>query len=30
VLELATGHDPMVSEPKALAELLLGIHRTAT
>ena len=27
VLEMATGHDPMVSEPKALAGLLLGIHR---
>ncbi|MGE0430216.1 MAG: alpha/beta fold hydrolase [Hydrogenophaga sp.] len=27
VLEMATGHDPMVSEPRALAELLLGIHR---
>jgi pimeloyl-ACP methyl ester carboxylesterase len=30
VLELATGHDPMVSEPQALAELLLGIQRAAT
>lgn len=29
VLELATGHDPMVSEPQALAELLLGIQRAA-
>lgn len=27
VLEMATGHDPMVSEPAALAELLLGIQR---
>ena len=26
VMELATGHDPMVSEPQALADLLLGIH----
>lgn len=26
VVALATGHDPMVSEPKALADLLLGIH----
>lgn len=29
VLEMATGHDPMVSEPQALAELLLGIQRTS-
>lgn len=29
VLEMATGHDPMVSEPKALAGLLLGIHRAS-
>lgn len=29
VLEMATGHDPMVSEPHALAELLLGIQRTS-
>ncbi|WP_382157765.1 alpha/beta fold hydrolase [Hydrogenophaga sp. ANAO-22] len=29
VLELATGHDPMVSEPQALAEMLLDIHRAA-
>ena len=29
VLEMATGHDPMVSEPRALAELLLGIQRTS-
>lgn len=29
VLELATGHDPMVSEPQALADLLLGIQRRA-
>ncbi|QHE86030.1 alpha/beta fold hydrolase [Hydrogenophaga sp. BPS33] len=27
VLELATGHDPMVSEPRKLADMLLGIHR---
>ncbi len=27
VLELATGHDPMVSEPQALAALLLRIQR---
>ncbi|WP_439519018.1 alpha/beta fold hydrolase [Hydrogenophaga sp.] len=29
VLEMATGHDPMVSEPKALAELLLNIHQAS-
>ncbi len=29
VYELATGHDPMVSAPQELAELLLGIHRQA-
>lgn len=29
VLEMATGHDPMVSEPTALAELLLRIHRAS-
>lgn len=29
VLELATGHDPMVSEPQALADLLLRIQRQA-
>ena len=29
VLELATGHDPMVSAPVALADLLLGIQRLA-
>lgn len=29
VLELATGHDPMVSEPQALADMLLGIHRAS-
>ncbi len=29
VLEMATGHDPMVSEPKALTDLLLGIQRAA-
>jgi pimeloyl-ACP methyl ester carboxylesterase len=29
VLEMQTGHDPMVSEPQALAELLLGVHRQA-
>ncbi|WP_066265485.1 alpha/beta fold hydrolase [Hydrogenophaga palleronii] len=27
VLELATGHDPMVSEPQALAKLLLDLQR---
>lgn len=29
VLEMATGHDPMVSEPKALADLLLNIHQAS-
>ena len=29
VLELATGHDPMVSEPQALADMLLDIHRAS-
>lgn len=29
VLEMATGHDPMVSEPQALADLLLRIQRQA-
>lgn len=29
VLEMATGHDPMVSEPQALAEHLLGFWRAA-
>jgi pimeloyl-ACP methyl ester carboxylesterase len=29
VLEMATGHDPMVSAPLALADLLLGIARGA-
>lgn len=29
LIEMATGHDPMVSEPAALAEHLLGIWRTA-
>lgn len=29
VWELATRHDPMVSEPQALAEWLLGIQRGA-
>lgn len=29
VFELATGHDPMVSAPQALADLLLDIHRRA-
>jgi len=29
VLEMATGHDPMVSAPLALADLLLGITRGA-
>jgi len=29
VLEMATGHDPMVSAPLALADVLLGIHRGA-
>jgi hypothetical protein len=27
VFELATGHDPMVSEPEALASMLLAISR---
>ncbi len=30
VLELATGHDPMVSEPAKLSALLLDIHQAAT
>ena len=30
VMTLATGHDPMVSEPEALADMLLGIHRGAS
>lgn len=30
VLEMQTGHDPMVSAPQALADLLLGVHRRAT
>ncbi len=30
VLEMATGHDPMVSEPEALARLLLDIQRSGT
>ena len=29
VLELATGHDPMISEPRALADMLLGIQRAS-
>ncbi len=29
VVEMATGHDPMVSEPTALSEILLDIHRQA-
>ncbi|MCV0440750.1 MAG: alpha/beta hydrolase [Hydrogenophaga sp.] len=29
VLEMATGHDPMVSDPAGLADLLLGIHRAS-
>ena len=28
VLEMATGHDPMVSEPEALSQILLGILRS--
>lgn len=27
VVEMATGHDPMVSEPAALSQILLDIHR---
>lgn len=27
VFEMATGHDPMVSEPEALSQILLGVHR---
>ena len=30
VHEMKTGHDPMVSEPQALADLLLGVHQQAT
>ena len=30
VHEMHTGHDPMVSEPRALAALLLGVHQQAT
>ena len=30
VHEMRTGHDPMVSEPQALADLLLGVHQQAT
>ena len=30
VLEMKTGHDPMVSEPQALADLLLRVHQQAT
>jgi len=29
VVEMATGHDPMVSEPAALSQILLQIHRQA-
>jgi pimeloyl-ACP methyl ester carboxylesterase len=29
VVEMATGHDPMVSEPVALSRILLGIHHRA-
>jgi len=29
VVEMATGHDPMVSEPVALSQILLGIHHRA-
>ena len=29
LVEMATGHDPMVSEPVALSQLLLEIHRQA-
>jgi len=29
VVEMATGHDPMVSEPAALSQILLGIHHRA-
>lgn len=30
VVEMATGHDPMVSEPRALADHLLSIQRAST
>ena len=30
VVEMATGHDPMVSEPAALSQILLGIHHRTT
>ncbi|MDZ4104266.1 MAG: hypothetical protein U1E12_21590, partial [Hydrogenophaga sp.] len=30
VVEMATGHDPMVSEPAVLSEILLGIHQRTT
>jgi pimeloyl-ACP methyl ester carboxylesterase len=30
VLEMATGHDPMVSAPRELAQLLLAIHHRAS
>jgi len=30
VVEMATGHDPMVSEPAALSQILLDIHRQAS
>jgi hypothetical protein len=29
VHELATGHDPMVSAPRELAQLLLSVHHKA-
>ena len=30
VLEMATGHDPMVSAPRELAQLLLAIHHQSS
>ena len=30
VFELATGHDPMVSAPRELAQLLLSIHHQSS